>query len=141
MIYVLIQFACILVLILNAQLKTFYYLDVLFFFLSISIGGRALYIMKVSNLNIMPDLKNNHKLRTEDIYCFVRHPMYSSVLLLCFALLLNNINILSTVVFIVLAVDLFLKALYEEGKLLAQFSEYEAYQKKTSMFFPFKFRK
>ncbi|SFV57768.1 hypothetical protein MNB_SUP05-5-745 [hydrothermal vent metagenome] len=95
--------------------------------------------MEINNLNILPVLKKNHQLRTNDIYCLVRHPMYGSLLLLCFSLMLNNVNIFSLFVFMGLAINLFLKATYEEGKLLAKFSEYEDYQKKTSMFFPLKF--
>ena len=141
MIYVIIQFGCILLLGFNARLETFYFVDVFFIFLAALIGGRAVYIMKVSNLNVLPDLKKGHQLRTQDIYCFVRHPMYSSVLLLCFALLLNHINVFSIFIFTVLALDLFFKARYEESKLLATFSEYATYQKHTSMFFPLKWQK
>ena len=137
MIYVFIQFSCIFVLIANTQFKTFYFIDIFFLLLAILIGLRAVYIMKIANLNILPDLKTNHQLRIEDIYRFIRHPMYSSVILLCFALFLNHINFLSIIVFTILVFDLYFKARYEEEKLLEEFSEYKEYKKQTSMFFPF----
>ena len=93
--------------------------------------------MKFDNLNILPNLTKNHELRTTGIYRFIRHPMYSSVLLLSFALLLSNAHIYAQIVMGVLLIDLILKSNLEEKLLLNRFNNYQAYRRTTGRFFPF----
>jgi len=73
MIYVVIQFGCIIYLIINAQ---FDHLDVLstsFIMLSIIIGLLAVVNMRLSNLNIVPTLKDKHQLASFVTLCI---PVY-----------------------------------------------------------------
>ncbi len=93
--------------------------------------------MKVDNLSIAPTLKKKHQLRTNGIYQFVRHPMYTSVLLLCLALMLTNSHYISQSVMLVLLVNLILKSRLEEKLLTKRFDNYQAYKEKTGRFIPF----
>ena len=137
MIYVVIQFSCIIYLILNTRYEHFDFTTLSLLLVALVIGLTAVVNMKVSNLNILPTLKKSHQLRTNGIYQFIRHPMYTSVLLLCLALMLSNIHYISQVVMLILLIDLILKSSFEEKLLTQHFENYSEYQQKTGRFIPF----
>ena len=137
MIYVVIQFSCIIYLILNARYEFVDITVISLLITSMVIGLIAVFNMKVDNLSIAPTLKKLHQLRTNGIYQFVRHPMYTSVLLLCLALMLTNTHYLSQGVMLVLLVNLILKSRLEEKLLTKRFNNYQAYKEKTGRFIPF----
>jgi len=137
MIYVVIQFACIIYLMINAQ---FDHLDVLsasLIVLSVIIGLVAVVNMRLSNLNIVPTLKDKHQLVTHGIYHFIRHPMYTSVLLFCLAFTLTNPHSLSLLIMLILFINLILKSKVEELLLSGRFNTYQDYKNNTGRFLPF----
>ncbi len=137
MIYVVIQFVCIIYLIINAR---FEHLDTLKYALlgaATVIGVSAVVNIKPDNLNIVPTLKDKHKLITHGIYRFIRHPMYTSVLLLSFTLTLTHSHYLSQLIMFILLVDLILKSNLEEKLLTERFSTYQDYKNNTGRFLPF----
>ena len=137
MIYVVIQFSCIIYLMFNAQYEYFSFIEMALVLLALLIGLIAVFNMKFNNLNITPCLKQNHQLRTDGIYQFIRHPMYTSVLLFCLALMLSNAHRFSQGVMLILFIDLILKSNLEEKLLTKCFKSYPAYQQKTGRFIPF----
>jgi protein-S-isoprenylcysteine O-methyltransferase Ste14 len=106
--------------------------------MAVIIGSIAVINMKFNNLNIIPTLKDNHQLRTHGIYKFIRHPMYTSVLLSCLALVLSNPHWIAQLVMTVLLINLILKSNFEEKLLLKRFKGYSKYRQKTGRFLPFK---
>lgn len=137
MIYVVIQFSCIIYLIFNIQPNNFDLLEYLLAISAIVIGLSAVVSMKLKNLNILPELKETHLLRTKGVYRFARHPMYTSVLLLCLAFMLSNSHLLSQITMLILLVDLILKSNLEEKLLTERFKNYPEYRQKTGRFLPF----
>ena len=137
MIYVVIQFSCIVYLLINAQFEHLGTLNYALFSVAMIIGILAVRNMRPDNLTILPSLKDQHRLVTHGLYRFIRHPMYTSVLLLCLALTLTHVHILSLLVLLVLWIDLVLKSSVEEQLLSARFSAYKNYQQKTGRFLPF----
>ena len=97
----------------------------------------ALWTMRLSNLNMMPDLKHKSILVTSGPYRVIRHPMYASVLLVTLMLVLNHLTLLRIVFWLVLVIDLHFKYLYEEKLLLKKFPEYMDYRKNTKRLIPF----
>ena len=137
MIYVVIQFSCIIYLIINAQFDRLNTLSTSLIILSIIIGLVAVINMRLSNLNIVPTLKDKHQLVTHGIYRFIRHPMYTSVLLFCLAFTLTNSHNLSQIIMLVLFVDLIIKSNVEETLLIERFNTYQDYKNKAGRFLPF----
>ena len=137
MIYVVIQFFAILFLVVNAQIEKFDIFSAVLLTFSLIIGITALINMKLANLNILPTFKDGHQLVTTGLYRYIRHPMYTSVIFLCFSLLLTNLSIINQLVMLILIIDLWLKSSFEERLLLAQFDDYQNYQKSTARFLPF----
>lgn len=137
MIYVVIQFSCIIYLVVNADSGNFSLFLLALIALSLIVGLSAIINMKPKNLNITPSLRAEHQLVTNGIYDIIRHPMYLSVLLLCFALMLSNSHIGSQLVMFILWVNLILKSRLEETLLNERFSDYQAYKNRTGRFLPF----
>ncbi len=137
MIYVVIQFGCIIYLIINSQVSSFNLMPLLLLSLSLIIGSFALINMRLDNLNIIPALKKQHKLTTHGIYRFIRHPMYTSVLLLSSGLMLSNTHPISQLVMLILIIDLILKSNLEERLLNKRFKQYKNYKNNTGRFLPF----
>ena len=138
MIYVVIQFSCIIYLIFNIQPNQLDWLEYFLLSMAVIIGSIAVINMKFNNLNIIPTLKDNHQLRTHGIYKYIRHPMYTSVLLSCLALVLSNPHWIAQLVMTVLLINLILKSNFEEKLLLKRFKGYSKYRQKTGRFLPFK---
>ena len=137
MIYVVIQFFAILFLVVNAQIEKFDIFSAVLLTFSLIIGITALINMKLANLNILPTFKDGHQLVTTGLNRYIRHPMYTRVIFLCFSLLLTNLSIINQLVMLILIIDLWLKSSFEERLLLAQFDDYQNYQKSTARFLPF----
>jgi len=137
MIYVVIQFGCIIYLLINAKFDHLNMSSAVLIALSIVIGLMAVINMKPGNLNIVPTLKDKHQLVTHGIYQFIRHPMYTSVVLFCLSLTLTIGDNQSIIVMITLLIDLILKSNLEEKPLIERFDDYSNYKIKTGRFLPF----
>jgi protein-S-isoprenylcysteine O-methyltransferase Ste14 len=136
-IYVIVQFGCIIWLLLQGDLRQFdeVYLGMLG--VAAVPGIWAVISMRPNNINIVPYLKDNHRLVTTGIYRYIRHPMYASVILFCAVLLGTRLNWMNSMVFIILLANLWLKLRHEERLLSERFPEYRDYQKRTKMIIPF----
>jgi protein-S-isoprenylcysteine O-methyltransferase Ste14 len=97
----------------------------------------AVWTMKLSNLSMIPDLKNNSVFVTHGPYKLIRHPMYSSVLLVTLMLVINHLTLWRVGFWMVLFTDLHFKSLYEEELLLTKYSEYSDYKSNTKRLIPF----
>jgi len=99
-------------------------------------GFWALLTMKLRNLSVLPTIKPNCSLQTGGPYLWIRHPMYSALLLVMLALVLEEFTYWRGVVWLILSLDLVLKLQYEEELLANEFPEYRGYQSKTSKLIP-----
>jgi protein-S-isoprenylcysteine O-methyltransferase Ste14 len=97
----------------------------------------SLWTMRLSNLNVMPDLKANSILVTSGPYKWIRHPMYAGGLLIMLMLVLNHFTLLRVGYWLVLWLDLHFKLVLEEKLLAGKFPEYPAYKQRTKRLIPF----
>ncbi len=137
MIYVVAQFCCIIFLIVNADFSQLGYSAWSLLLIGWVVGVLAVFNMQIGNLNILPKLKTNHQLITHGIYRYIRHPMYTSLILQALAMVFSNPKIVQWLVYFTLIVVLFLKSKKEEMYLRKGFKDYASYQKKTDRFLPF----
>lgn len=107
--------------------------------MGIALGVWALVTMTVRNLNILPDIRTGSRLVTHGPYQFIRHPMYSSLLLITLALILDAFSWERFVLWLILVADLWVKLNYEEKLLSRHFEEYKDYQERTTRLIPFLF--
>jgi protein-S-isoprenylcysteine O-methyltransferase Ste14 len=97
----------------------------------------AWLVMGLRRLNFLPHVRGDAELITAMPYRFVRHPMYTGLLVLCGGLIFTNYSHWKTVAWVLLAITLDLKARLEERLLVERFSAYEEYCRRTWRFVPF----
>lgn len=101
------------------------------------LGIWAIAVMGIKNTNVAPLVRRDAQLVTNGPYAFIRHPMYSAVLLTIWPLIADQYSLLRLVAGLTLTVDLIVKMLYEESLLKKHFAGYEAYMKETKRLIPF----
>lgn len=92
---------------------------------------------KRGNFNIVPELKEGCKLIQTGPYHWIRHPMYTAVILIGFGVMFYVFAFFKIVFMGGLIVVLFAKAKREERLWCEKTFEYTRYQKQTKMFIPF----
>lgn len=105
--------------------------------LGVALGVWALVTMTIRNLNVLPDIRAGSRLVRHGPYRYIRHPMYSALLLVTLALILDAYSMERMMIWILLVCDLWVKLRYEEKLLGQHFGEYKDYQKQTKRLIPF----
>lgn len=99
----------------------------------------ALIAMQKSKLRILPEPSANAILITKGPYRFIRHPMYTAILLGSIGLLINYFTWLRLAIAVALAIVLLIKLNWEEKMLSQKFDEYKEYMKHTRRILPLLF--
>ncbi len=103
----------------------------------ILLGVWAIFTMKLNNLRIYPDLKENAKLVVSGPYKIIRHPMYLAIILTIIPLTIDYYNQYRFFVSLIIIIDLLFKLNYGEGLLLNNFAGCKNYTKTTYRLIPF----
>ena len=137
---VFLQFFLIFLMILpiGASTNTMFY-GLLVSGLGIVVGLLALSINRLGNFNIHPDLKEDGTLVTTGIYAYIRHPMYTSVLLSMLGIVLIYPMPYEYVLYGLLVLTLLVKLFYEEHLWKCESSEYIGYCRNTKRIIPYIF--
>lgn len=133
---VFIQFLCIGILAATGKIiPSNIYLTILIL-ISLILALWAMVIMKFY-FNAAPEVLQGAELRTQGPYRLIRHPMYTSLLGLGGAWIIDDFTYFRLAIFIILLVNQIVKLNYEEKFLIEKFPEYKDYKKKTKKLFPF----
>jgi protein-S-isoprenylcysteine O-methyltransferase Ste14 len=81
--------------------------------------------------------KKGHELVKKGPYRFVRHPIYTGLLLMCLGTAVVVSQLQSWLGFVLLCVGFWIKLKQEETLMLQHFPEYPAYQKQVKALVPF----
>ena len=103
---------------------------------AVLLGAWTLDHNRPGNFNIRPEPKSSAMLVTGGPYRFVRHPMYSAVLLFAAAEVVAYADVWKCLAWVALAAVLSAKAILEERGLREQFAAYTAYAEKVRRFIP-----
>lgn len=107
--------------------------------ISLAIGVWAILIMRTSKFNVSPEVHQDAHLVEKGVYAYIRHPMYTSVLLFCLLLLINDFGWIRLGMFTALLVVLLVKLRYEEQMLKDEFTGYQEYMSRTWRLIPWIF--
>ena len=105
--------------------------------LGVFISLWGIFVMRKSTLRITPEVAKSARLIKNGPYKFIRHPMYTGLIIACFGALIAEITFIKIVFYTILLTDLVIKLKYEEGILEKHFSEYKEYREKTFKLLPF----
>ena len=111
-------------------------------YLGISISGLSISFFSIARFSLGDNyspcydsyLPNN--INTKGIYSIVRHPIYSSNILLMIGIFLSSGSGIILFNGILLTIYYYISAAREENAITRQFPNYRTYQVKTGMFFP-----
>lgn len=82
-------------------------------------------------MQVSPEPKSEGHLVTRGIYGWLRHPMYTGIVLIVVGLVVRQPSFLAGTIGGALIALLFMKARYEERLLLARYADYAAYRTRT----------
>lgn len=134
---VTLQFSSLFTVMFSAPVLANHWTLLLVQFIGVFLGLWAVWEMRIGNFNITPTPVKNGELRTSGPYAFIRHPMYTSIILFTLPELVNSFSIWRIFLLLLLYTTLLLKINYEEKNLLQQFSNYKDYRKDTKRIIPF----
>src|SRR3990167_2318465 len=137
LILVIIQLVSFGFIVFTGPLITSNFILVFLLFLGISTGLWAFWEIRKSKFSPLPEVKRGSRLITSGPYQVIRHPMYSSLLIIGLALVTNYISLSRLLALTILAVVLLIKINREEKSLLRYFKNYPSYQKRTYKLIPF----
>lgn len=135
---VFLQFVILGVLIVTPSHSGFQYstqIAGLLYSLAVLIAVPAVINLRPS-LTAMPEPKAHAPLITHGIYRFIRHPMYTALLLLALGLAVSNANVHSAVLASALLAVLLVKSRYEDRLLRQRWPQASQYQANTGAFLP-----
>lgn len=99
------------------------------------IVASALFSLR-RNLTPFPSPRPESELIISGLYKYIRHPIYSGIILFTAAYGLYSGSVLRLAIALLLFILFIFKARYEEGMLRAKFPGYAEYIGRTGMFFP-----
>lgn len=116
---------------------------VLTFLFTISgIGIVGISLVNLSdNLTPFPTPKVNGTLITSGMYKYIRHPIYTGIILTALGISLYTSNYFRLAITFTLLVLFIYKSNYEERMLSDKFADYDDYRKNTGKFLPKIFKK
>lgn len=133
---VAIQFICLGLIALSRPVVPPSLFEALLVGLGLLIGLWALLTMRLSRLSVLPEVRADAQLISAGPYQLIRHPMYSSLLLVALGLTLAAPLPWRWLPMVILLVNMVLKLRYEERLLAQHFSAYAAYQRQTWRLLP-----
>jgi protein-S-isoprenylcysteine O-methyltransferase Ste14 len=131
------QMVCILFLLVKIPLLKSDQWALIVSFIGLALGFWAVVTMKLDNLSVTPDVKQDARMVMAGPYKVIRHPMYSAVLLTFLPFVLDRPSLFLSIVFLSLLTTLVIKLNYEETLLKNHFKEYEEYAKHSWRLIPF----
>jgi protein-S-isoprenylcysteine O-methyltransferase Ste14 len=109
----------------------------LIFIAGIALGLWAAYSFRTTKFTWLPEIPENAALVTAGPYRIIRHPMYTAVILITAALLINEPSAPRLIVWVILLADLLYKTMLEESYLHHHFKQYGEYVVNTQRLIPF----
>jgi protein-S-isoprenylcysteine O-methyltransferase Ste14 len=105
----------------------------------LTLGIWAILAMGIGNFNISPEIKEGSLFVQRGPYKVIRHPMYTSLLLITLPLVIALPSPQRWIYWLVLLIDLVLKLTHEEKLLIATHPQYASYRRVTARLIPFLF--
>lgn len=108
--------------------------------LIVSVIGIAIFILSIlqlsTSLSPFPTPKADGKLIQTGLYKYIRHPIYTGILVCCIGYTVYSSSLYRLIIVALLFLLFSIKVRYEEEKLTLKFPRYKNYMKTSGRFFP-----
>ena len=146
-IYKLIQFSTLLICLLsiwfdNRLLFKLFYNSEFLKYLGVSISALSISVFSIARFTIGKNYSPCYdsyipkSINTKGIYSIIRHPIYTSNLLLMIGIFISSGSLIILSNAIILFIYYFISAFIEEMEIEKEFPSYKMYKSRTGMFFP-----
>lgn len=134
---VFLQFLFIGLIVISSPVTQLKWWVIVFIILGVALGLWAIQTIRLGNFNISPLLKPGGIMIASGPYHFVRHPMYTSILLVCWPMVLGHFSWWKMGFVVLLTLVLVIKLHLEEGYLKKAFVAYREYTMTSKRLIPF----
>ena len=107
----------------------------------VALAAWTLTFNRPGNFNIQPEVKRNARLIVSGPYAYVRHPMYSALILLVCGVVALHLDWINAAATIALVAVLAVKTVVEETRLEDAFDDYQSYASGVGRFVPSLYRR
>lgn len=135
--YVITQFVAAAALVVSVDVHAMNPAAIVLILAGLILGVMAVTAVRLSQLSIRPEVWSSARLITSGPYRWIRHPMYTGLMLLTAGFTTCPFHAWKLGVWSVLLTVLWFKSTYEERLLVDRFPEYEEYRSRTARFIPF----
>ncbi len=101
------------------------------------LGLWAIYTIRLGNLSVTPYVKEGGYMVAKGPYRFIRHPMYTGLILVSWAIVTGHFSLQRLIFVLILTAALIIKLHLEEEYLKKSFQPYSEYIKRTKKLIPF----
>ncbi len=101
------------------------------------LGLIVLYYNRLANFGVYPEVRVGAQLITHGPYYYVRHPMYTALVIMMVGIAGYNGHLINTVGAVGVTIVVVGKALLEEKFLAEVFPQYRSYKARTKRFLPY----
>ncbi len=106
-------------------------------FIGIFLGLWAIFEFRKTTFRITPEVREGAILVVSGPYRFIRHPMYTGLIFIVAALILDLFTTMRLIAGLILFFDLLVKIRFEEDYLNRHFKNYKQYARYTYKIIPF----
>ncbi len=138
-ILVVVQFACLGYYALSGAVVVSTFWLLMMELTGIGIGVWAVATVRVGRVSVFPEPRSDAELVTTGPFRWIRHPMYTGLLLIALSITLERLTWLDGTVFVLLLLNQLAKVNYEEQGLNDRFPEYRSYSSRTKKLIPWVF--
>jgi len=106
----------------------------------IAVLGVVVFVLALlqlnKNLSPFPSPKSNSELIQTGLYKYIRHPIYTGILLTVFGYGFYTNSFFKIIISLLILILFYFKSSYEEERLSNKFFDYKKYMKSTGRFLP-----
>ena len=134
---VMLQFLLIALILFTSPVTNLKIWVIFFLMLGLALGLYAIYTIRIGNFNISPHVRPNGIMIAHGPYRFIRHPMYTAILMVCWPLVAGHFSWLRLGMVAGLTIVLIIKLHLEEQYLKKAFGAYREYTLTSKKLIPF----
>ena len=133
----LVEYTCILVILITGNVLPASIINSLIFVLSIFLGLWYLWTVRYKHFKLNCNYPKDARIVPVGPYKYVRHPVYLSLLLLTLVIVIEHYSMVRAITWILLLVILFIKIVHEERIITRRNTDYLIYKRNTKRLIPF----
>lgn len=132
-----VEYLCILMIFITGDLLPLSFIAIVILVLALFLGFWSLWTIFIKKFRITTKISSDSRIVAKGPYKLIRHPLYSSLLLILLIIVLNHFSIIRLILWLILLTVMFAKLMYEERLIIKRNTDYLIYKRGTKRLLPF----